>query len=67
MAKKTYSFKGSEKIVEKARKKAKELENKSLSLKVEELLEQYSKNKSKKINHETIRYRNKLSKGELRR
>lgn len=48
MAKKTYSFKGSEKIVERARKKAKELENKSLSLKVEELLEQYSKGKNKK-------------------
>jgi len=48
MAKKTYSFKASEKIVAKARKKAKELENKSLSLKVEELLEQYSKSKSKK-------------------
>lgn len=47
MAKKTYSFKGSEKIVENARKKARKLENKSLSLKVEELLEQYYKKNSK--------------------
>jgi hypothetical protein len=52
MAKKTYSFKGSEKIVEKARKKAKKLENKSLSLKVEELLEQYSKKKLKNKSHD---------------